>query len=98
MPETAFCTTGTDRFTGLTINDVLKALNEFTGNDDAEAVLLNSCDELGRVDIQIMETAEGYPADKRDLAEFRRSERRLWLSCYSFYVKQVERQPISLVA
>jgi len=98
LPKTSFMVDGRERFVGATIDDLLKALNEFTRNDDAEAIELDACDEPGRVDIQIMETAEGYAASKNDIVAWREGKRRLWLACYSFHVEHVERKPIALAA
>ena len=98
LSKTSFMVHGNERFSGATLDDLLKALNEFTGNNDAEAIEFDACDEQGRVDIQIMETAEGYAADKSDIAVWREGKRRLWLVCYSFRVEHVERKPVALAA
>ena len=86
------------RFKAATIDDLVKALMEFTGCNDRESVLLDACDDQGRIDIQIMETEEGYAASKNDIAQWREGNRCLWLAIYTFQVEQVERKTISLAA
>lgn len=98
LPETSQMTNGRDRFVGATVDDLIKVLNEFTGNNDADAILLDACGEPGRVDIEVMETSDGYPAAKSVIAAWREGERRLWLACYSFRVEQVERRTVAIAA
>ena len=86
------------RFTGHTVNDLISALMEFTGVNDRDAVLLDACDEEGRIDIQLLETAEGYAASHSDIEKWRNGELRLWLVDYTFRVEQVERRRVALAA
>lgn len=53
----------------------------------------NACEELGRIDIQVMERqafrrVKPSPADKE---MWKAGEIDLWLTCYTFYVEKVER-------
>lgn len=48
---------GHDSFSASNIIDLLDKLKDFCGHDD---VLLNSCEEIGRIDIQGLENKDGY--------------------------------------
>jgi hypothetical protein len=61
----------------------------FVGTDNKEDVLINSCDEIGRVDIQQMENDEGYSASKDQIKAWKNGKQRLWLACYTFNIEQV---------
>ena len=52
-------------FTGETLAALLEDLKIFTGCDD---ILLNSCNEQGRVDLQGYETADCETASKTDIS------------------------------
>ena len=84
------------RFTGETLDDLIQSLMAFVGTDDKESVSLDACDNMGRVDIQVLETDEGYNASKRDIELWKEKKERLWLCNYTFQVEQVERRTISL--
>lgn len=86
------------RFSGHTLDDLISALMEFTGVETRDALLLDACDEEGRLDIQVYETEEGYPALKRDIEKWKEGERRLWLAEYSFKIERVERHLVRLAA
>jgi len=83
------------RFAADTMEGVIEKLRDFVGSDSLDDVLHDSCDEIGRVDIQIMETDEGITADKHDLAAWKAGEQRLWLACYTFNVEKVIRETVS---
>ena len=86
------------RFQGSTLQDLIKSLMEFTGVDHEDCVVLDACDEEGRIDIQLFETAEGNAASYSDIEKWRDGELRLWLVDYTFRVEQVERRRVALAA
>lgn len=99
LPETSRCMVDKSmRFVGATKEDLIAALMEFVGCKDKGSVLLDACDEIGRVDIQVMETDEGHTAGDRDIEYWRANMQRLWLCDYSFRVEQVERVTVSMAA
>ena len=87
---------GNDLFFGDTILEVIDKCQEFVGSESMEDCLLNSCGEEGRLDIQIMEDENSTPAGKHDLEEWKAGRKRLWLSCYSFYIENVAREAVFL--
>ena len=94
--DTGFCFSGNETFKADTIPELIEQLMSFVGCNDRESVLIDSCDEAGRIDIQTMETEEGYPATESDLATWKQGRKRLWLACYSFHVEKVIRETVSL--
>ena len=92
-PGTDICNTGSDRFKADSIEGLIEALMEFAGTEDPGAVLRDSCDEEGRVDIQVYETATG-PASDHDVDEWKAGHITLWLVIYVFHVEEVERKTV----
>lgn len=86
------------RFKAASLDGLIKALMEFTGTDDRENVMLDACDEEGRIDIQILENDDGCAASKAEIEKWRDGKCRLWLADYSFRVEQVERRTVALAA
>ena len=96
QPDTGTCFSGNDRFQADTVHELIERIMSFVGCNDRESVLLNSCDEPGRIDIQIMETEEGCTPSPAIIAAWKRGEYRLWLACYTFHVEKVIRETVSL--
>lgn len=59
---------------------------------------LNSCDEPGRVDVQMLENADGLSPTASQYAKWIEGEYRLWSVTYTFYVESVTRQPATFGA
>lgn len=88
---------GDDTFHASTIEAMLEQLRNFVGVDDDYELLLDSCEEDGRVDIQVMEDAEGYVRqDPRALEQWRAGELTLWAATYTFVIEEVTRKPVRL--
>lgn len=98
LSNTAYAVSGKERFIGASIEALLQSLNEFTGNNDKDAVELDACDETGRVDIQVTETEQGHVASPNEIAAWYRGEKRLWSAYYTFHVERVERVSVQLAA
>jgi hypothetical protein len=97
-PDNYVSFSGNERFCAVTIPDLLIKLRGFVGVDDDNAdVSLDACDEDGRVDINVLETADGYVADKWQIEEWKRDEIPLWFSTYTFYVEEVTRRSARLL-
>jgi hypothetical protein len=78
-------------------DELIEDICNFLGiENDKENYLLNSCDEEGRIDFQLMENAEGYPASSRELALWKEGKCRLWAATYSAYVEEVIRKSFKL--
>ncbi len=75
-----------DTFDGLL--DLLKL--QFSVTDDKD-FLLDSCSEIGRLDLQVMQR-EPFEVSKllpSTINKWKEGKRKLYLTCYTFYVEQV---------
>ena len=88
---------GPERWSAVTVKDLLLQLRGFVGVDEDYEIELDSCDEDGRVDIQVLETADSCPVSIYELEKWRRGELALWYSTYTFYVEEVTRKSARLV-
>jgi len=80
-----------------TVENIIDKLMGFVGVTNREDVLLNSCDEPGRIDIQITENLLGQKASENEIKEWKKGKMRLWAACYTFYIEEVTRKTITLV-
>lgn len=62
---------------------------KFLGITDKDNILINSCDEPGRIDFQVMEDSQGLPASERELKHWKTGDCKLWLCNYSAYIHKV---------
>ncbi len=74
-------------FKAHTLEALLVDLKEFVGHEDIQ---LNSCDKIGRIDIQGLEDAEGLAPSERELALWKEGEHTLYAVTYTFYVYKAE--------
>lgn len=88
----ANCFGGNDIFKGDTAEDAIQKACNFVGVD-YEDIDLNACEEAGRVDINLTENADGYPATPSEIEAWKAGEIDLWLANYTFYVEFVTRNP-----
>lgn len=82
------CHSGDYDFESETIEGLIVQLKEFTGHDD---VLINSCDEDGRIDIQGMEDRNSMVANDCQLEAWRAGRIDLYSICYTFQVYKAEK-------
>ena len=94
-PATSIYQTGEERFTGDDPEAVIHAAAGFFGVTSPENILRDSCDEIGRVDFQVMETDDGFQAIPADMERWRRGDLRLWLSCYTIQIERVTRETVA---
>lgn len=64
--------------------------------DNKENYLLNSCDEQGRIDFQLLEDGEGVSASKEEIRRWKKGACQLWAVTYSAQVEKVEREAFAL--
>ena len=74
-------------FKSVDLKGLLDKLREFTGCDD---ILLNSCDEQGRVDLQGHETADGGTASESDMQLWKAGKKKLYAVTYTAIVYKAE--------
>ena len=71
---------------------ILKSISDFTGCE-VEDIEVNACEEPGRIDAAVMETAEGFAATPHQLERWKTGDCDLWYAVYSFYFEGVTRAP-----
>ena len=101
LPDTAQDSGIRVSFRADTLPELLAKLKEFHGIDEADkhgAVVLNACDEPGRIDISKMEDGDGNEATTAQLVAFKRGKCRLWSVIYTYQVRKVEEMPVDLLA
>ena len=74
-------------FKSTDLKGILDKLREFTGCDD---ILLNSCDEQGRVDLQGHETANGGAAPESDMQLWKDGKIKLYSVTYTALIYKAE--------
>ena len=79
---------GDYEFESETIGGLIEQLKNFTGHDD---VLINACDEDGRIDIQGMEDRNNMVASDCQLEAWRSGSMDLYSVCYTFQVYKAEK-------
>lgn len=96
QPETGSAASGSDGFAAETVDVLIQKLQEFVGSTSDVDVLRDSCDEPGRVDVQVYETDDASPATPEQIKRWKRGEVRLWLATYTFHVQRVTRETVSV--
>lgn len=86
---------GTDEFSAYTIPELLKKIQRHFCIED-NGVLLDSCEEDGRLDLQCMENDDGMTASPSDMIEWRQGKLRLWAVTYTVTVERVTRETVAL--
>jgi hypothetical protein len=76
------------RFTGATEQELINKIKEYLQVED-DAIVLNSCDEDGRIDIARTEDSEGNQASKQDISRWKLGKKKLYCVVYSTYTEKV---------
>jgi hypothetical protein len=95
QPNTGGMITGNELFKAETLDGLLNDLLAFTGAN-YEDIQLNSCDEVGRVDISVMEDDHGSMATRKQIADWKDGEVRLWDCIYTFQVEKIQAEAVNL--
>lgn len=83
------------QFSAESAPELIERMREYFGVDQ-EAITLDACDEIGRVDIQLHEDTEGMIASNWEIERWKEGLTILRLASYSFMVQEVTRQPVKL--
>lgn len=76
-----------NRFEGQTIEECLEEFKDFVSyNLDDNAVMLNACEETGRIDINVLENNAGYPAGHTEQRLWKKGELKLYNAIYTGYM------------
>lgn len=89
LPDTTIAHEVNVTFQADSIAGVIEKVAKWLGITDKDNILLNSCDEAGRVDFQVHEDAEGIAASERELKHWRQGACDLWLATYTAQVDLV---------
>ena len=95
LPHTGGMITGNDLFKSETLDGLLNELLAFTGAN-YEDIQLNSCDEVGRVDISVMEDDRGSMATRKQIEAWKEGEVRFWDCIYTFQVEKIQSEAVNL--
>ena len=97
QPDTSKSWFSNQRFTDQTLSGLVQQLKDtFNPLGDNMDILLNSCEEDGRIDIQVLEDEDGCYARSSEIEKWKIGQKRLWLSTYSFQVEKVTRHKFKL--
>lgn len=88
--ENHYDTGSSHNWTSDTVDGVVKELMDFLCIEDKDAVELDACDEIGRIDIQRTENAEGYEPSKSEIEEWKKGKLKMWLCDYTFHLESIE--------
>ena len=94
-PDSTRWEDGNESFTAETEDKLIAQLMEFCDVTDKQNVLINSCDQDGRIDLQRYEDEQGCVANAGEMESFKRGEINLYLACYTFNVESVTREPFA---
>lgn len=75
-----------------TLAEIKQKIMDFVGCD-MDGIVIDACEEAGRIDAQVTENADGYIASESELASWKRGELELYAVTYSFLFEQVTRSP-----
>lgn len=95
LPHTGGLIDGREVFRADTTDGLLNELLAFTGAN-YEDIQLNSCDEVGRVDISIMENADGARATKWEIESWKEADIQLWDCIYTFQIEKITAEAVNL--
>ena len=95
LPHTGGLIDGKERFTSKTLQGLLDGLLSFV-DGEKDCLELNSCDELGRVDISVLENADGYRATRQQIEAWKEGKLELWDAIYTFQVEKIQSKVVNL--
>jgi len=95
LPHTGGIIDGREQFKAETLDGLLNELLSFT-DGDREGMEMDSCDDIGRLDISIMENADGARATKWEIESWKAGDIQLWDCIYTFRIKRIQAEEISL--
>jgi hypothetical protein len=93
LPNTGTMYSDNQVFKSDSLDDLLPSLLDFTGAD-INAVELNACGDIGRIDISILEDENSSFATMKQIEQWKKGEIKLWNSLYTFNANTVESTPV----
>lgn len=95
QPDTTIHTEVDIILRGGTLEELVNEILKFFGVEK-DSVDFNSCDEVGRVDVSILENKYGYAANESEVSGWENGNVRLWLANYSGYVERIYSESVDL--
>jgi hypothetical protein len=95
-PKTRCAVSGRESFSADSVADLVTEVMRFCGTEDRDNVQLDACEEPGRIDVQVMETDAGEPADARDLEAWKAGKLQLWAATYIFHAERCQTVKLEL--
>lgn len=80
-----------------TLAELIEEVKSYWGVTDDD-IMLDSCEEPGRLDIQIMENEMGTTASNAEIEQWKTGKLRLWSACYTYHIQMVTKTTIPLTA
>lgn len=93
IPNSGSCFASHEIFQSHSLDSLLETIVRYVGGE-RDCVELDACGEPGRVDVTVLENADGYPATKSQIDEWKSGRLNLWDSVYSFNVYEYQKQPV----
>lgn len=84
------------KFEDATLGGIIDKIKRYFDIDSDEELQFNACEEVGRLDIVIMEDRDGIKANERDIEDWKIGEKRLWYCIYTYRIWEVDRKPVNL--
>jgi hypothetical protein len=78
----------------LSLSEVIDNLMTFTSCTDKKSVLIDACEEDGRIDIQVTENGEGYTPSTYQIEQWKKGEFDLYAVTYT---AQIEKHVVSSI-
>lgn len=88
-PKTVQSTIIELQFDSNCLADLISNAAKFLGVTDKKNILLNACEDAGRIDFSVMETSEGGAATESDFEQWKNGQIELWAVTYTAHVKIV---------
>jgi hypothetical protein len=63
---------------------------------ESSAILIDSCDENGRIDVQRMENGQSNVPCESEISEWKKGKLTLWCVTYTYYVEVIDRRTVKL--
>lgn len=95
LPETSQSYMVNIEFEAETLEELLNEIKKYYCADDDE-IILNSCEEDGRLDICILEDENSFKAPDYQIEQWKQGEFKLYYAIYSYNIKEVEKRSIRL--
>jgi hypothetical protein len=95
LPHTGGIIDGREQFKAETLNGLINEILSFT-DGDREGMELDACDDIGRVDISLMENADGARATKSEIECWKDGDLQLWDCIYTFRIQRVQSETLNL--